>query len=98
VLDVQVDAERDPPPSSVAAIGRGRLSPSRASRQRSEKGAGGDQQLDVPCQRPKLERSAAEVLVADQTPITDAPSDAYSSEFFDPAWNMKNATVAKNIG
>ena len=38
------------------------------------------------------------VLVADQTPITDAPRDAYRSEFFAPSWNMKNATVAKNSG
>ncbi len=53
----------------------------------------------MPCQRSRCSEAPAAVLVAAQMPITAAPSDAYRSGVGSPpAWNMKNATVAKKSG
>jgi hypothetical protein len=53
----------------------------------------------VPCHRSRCIAAPALVLVADQIPITEAPSDAYSSVSAEPpAWNMKKATVPKKSG
>ena len=77
---VQVDAEQDPAPEQR---GGHRVEADRRHRERHgqkherERGGEATSSSSVPCQRSRWSAAPADVLVADQTPITDAPSDAY---------------------